>query len=162
VQSADHAQRQLAAALGRVPSGLFVLTARQGQVETGLLTSWVQQCAFEPPTITVAIKTGRPVLLWLEEGRSFTLNILDETQTDMVAHFGRGFPLGEPAFDELDIARPEDGALVLEEALGYLQCVVDRRAPVGDHVLILARVVGGRLLGDGQPMVHVRKSGTHY
>ena len=27
---------------------------------------------------------------------------------------------------------------------------------------LLAQVVGGRLLSEGQPMVHVRKSGFHY
>ena len=31
-----------------------------------------------------------------------------------------------------------------------------------DHELILARVTGGRLLGEGQPMVHIRKSAMHY
>ena len=159
---ADDAQRQLVAALGRLPSGLFILTARHGQMETGLLTSWVQQCAFDPPTISVAIKSGRPVLDWLSEGKAFTLNILDHTQTDMVAHFGRGFPLGEGAFDGLDVDHLEDGAIVLEETLAYLQCVVRERHPVGDHLLILARVVSGWLLGEGQPMVHVRKSGMHY
>src|SRR5882672_4348244 len=32
--------KQLAAALGRIPSGLFVLTFRQGEIETGMLASW--------------------------------------------------------------------------------------------------------------------------
>ena len=41
----------LAAALGRVPSGLVVLTARHGARETGMLASWVQQCSFDPPQV---------------------------------------------------------------------------------------------------------------
>ena len=158
----SESQKQLSASLGRVPSGLFVLTARRGQSETGMLTSWVQQCAFDPPALSVAIKQGRPVIPWLTEESPFTLNILDQTQTDMVAHFGRGFSLGEPAFEEVEIERPPDGALVLAEALAYLQCAVERCFPMGDHQLILARVTGGRLLGEGQPMVHIRKSGMHY
>ena len=155
-------QKQLSAALGRLPSGLFVLTARRDESETGILTSWVQQCAFEPPAISVAIKQGRPVIPWLTEESPFTLNVLDQTQTDMVAHFGRGFALGEPAFEEVEIERPPDGALVLAEALAYLQCLVGKRFAIGDHELIVARVTGGRLLGEGQPMVHIRKSGMHY
>jgi len=162
VRQADDEQRQLSAALGRLPSGLFVLTARRGHLETGLLTSWVQQCAFDPPIISVAIKSGRPVIAWLTEASPFTLNILDHSQTDMVAHFGRGFALDESAFDELEVERPEGGAVVLTEALGYLQCMISKRYTVGDHELILARVLAGRLLGEGQPMVHIRKSGMHY
>jgi flavin reductase (DIM6/NTAB) family NADH-FMN oxidoreductase RutF len=158
----EDVQRQLCAALGRLPSGLFVLTVKGGQAETGILTSWVQQCAFDPPSISIALKSGRPVLEWLTDGSPFTLNILDQTQTDMVAHFGRGFDLDEPAFDGLEIERPDDGAPVLSEALAYLHCVVSGRYAAGDHELFLARVVGGKLLGEGQPMVHIRKSGSHY
>jgi flavin reductase (DIM6/NTAB) family NADH-FMN oxidoreductase RutF len=154
--------RQLSAALGRLPSGLFVLTMRHDDQETGVLTSWVQQCAFEPPHVSIALKRNRPVCAWLVPDSLFTLNILDQTQTDMVAHFGRGFEIGEPAFEELEIERPPEGGPVLTEALAYLLCRVTQRGPIGDHELFLARVVGGRLLGEGQPMVHIRKSGSHY
>ena len=107
----------LAAALGKVPSGLFVLTARNGDDEVGMLASWVQQCSFEPPQISVALKQGREVHAWLTDGAAFTLNILDDSQIDMISHFGRGFALGEPAFVGLEVERPECAAPVLSEAL---------------------------------------------
>jgi flavin reductase (DIM6/NTAB) family NADH-FMN oxidoreductase RutF len=151
------------AALGRIPSGLFVLTLRRGEMETGMLTSWVQQCAFEPPYLSIALKRNRPIMAHLTDGSLFTLNILDHSQTDMVAHFGRGFDLGQPAFLELDILRPDDAsAPVLSEALAYLQCRVSGRFGVGDHELILGMVLGGKLLNDCPPMVHIRRSGAHY
>jgi flavin reductase (DIM6/NTAB) family NADH-FMN oxidoreductase RutF len=53
-------------------------------------------------------------------------------------------------------------APVLSEALAYLECRVTGRFPAGDHDLVLGRVVGGRLLDEGHPMVHIRKSGFHY
>src|SRR5262249_49780332 len=156
-------QKQLAAALGRVPSGLFIVTIRRGQVETGMLASWVQQCGFEPPTITLAIRRDRDIVAWLTEGAPFTVNILDDGQTDMIVHFGRGFALGEPAFEGLEVERPEEGeAPVLSEALAYLRCQVAGRFPAGDHDLFLGRVVGGRVLHEGHPMIHIRRSGLHY
>jgi flavin reductase (DIM6/NTAB) family NADH-FMN oxidoreductase RutF len=154
--------KEMFAALGRVPSGLFVLTIRHGNDETGMLASWVQQCSFEPPQVSVALKQGREVHAWLTDGAAFTLNILDDSQTDMISHFGCGFALNEPAFEGLEVERPERGAPVLSEALGYLQCQVVSRHDVGDHELLIARVVGGRLLSEGHPMVHIRKSGKHY
>jgi flavin reductase (DIM6/NTAB) family NADH-FMN oxidoreductase RutF len=154
--------KQLGAALGRIPSGLFILTARCGEVETGMLTSWVQQCSFDPPLIMVAIKCGREVLDWLTPGAALTLNLLDASETDMIVHFGRGFALGEPAFKGLDIDRPEGSAPVLTEALAYLECKVKARHGGGDHEILICEVVRGRMLGDGQPMIHIRKSGFHY
>jgi flavin reductase (DIM6/NTAB) family NADH-FMN oxidoreductase RutF len=162
VSDVANAQRQLAAALGRVPSGLFVLTMRRGEAETGMLVSWVQQCSFEPPQLSLAIQRDREIIPWLVEGTAFTLNILDSSQTDMIVHFGRGFALSEPAFTGLEIERPDGGAPILSEALAYLECRVTGRCPAGDHDLLIGQVLGGRLLGDGQPMVHVRKSGFHY
>jgi flavin reductase (DIM6/NTAB) family NADH-FMN oxidoreductase RutF len=154
--------KQYLAALGRVPSGLFVLTARSGSEETGVLTSWVQQCSFEPPQVTVALKQGRGVSAWLTPDAAFVLNILDDTQTDMIAHFGRGFDPGQPAFTGLEVERSPGGLPVLGEALAYLECRVAGRCQAGDHDLVIGRVVGGRMLNEGQPMIHVRKSGSHY
>jgi flavin reductase (DIM6/NTAB) family NADH-FMN oxidoreductase RutF len=156
------AKKGLAAALGRIPSGIFVLTARRGKEETGLLASWVQQCSFEPPLVTVAIKRGRFLGEWLLGGAAFTLNILDETQTDMIGHFGRGFEQGEPAFTDIDAEHRPAQAAILREALAHLDCRLVSRHPGGDHDILVCEVVHGAMLSDGRPMVHVRKSGMHY
>jgi flavin reductase (DIM6/NTAB) family NADH-FMN oxidoreductase RutF len=154
--------KAMAAALGRVPSGLFVLTVRHGDAETGMLASWVQQCSFDPPLVTVAVRRERELLAWLTDGAAFTLNVLDESQTDMVAHFGKGFRLDQEAFTGLELLPGGGAAPVLAEALAYLECRIEARHRTGDHELFSARVVGGRVLSDGRPMVHVRKSGLHY
>jgi flavin reductase (DIM6/NTAB) family NADH-FMN oxidoreductase RutF len=161
MSEADRA-RPWAGALGRVPSGLFVVTVRHGEQETGMLASWVQQCSFDPPQLSVAVRRDREVSAWLTPGAALTVNILEAGQTDMIVHFGRGFALGVPAFEGLEVERPGGAPPVLADALAYLECRVVDRLPAGDHELFIARVVEGRVLGEGQPMVHVRKSGLHY
>jgi flavin reductase (DIM6/NTAB) family NADH-FMN oxidoreductase RutF len=152
----------MAAALGRIPSGLFVLTARRGNGETGMLASWVQQCSFDPPQVSVAMQRGRDIGTWLTTGAGFTVNILEDCQTDMIAHFGKGFKPGEPAFTDLEIDHLPESGPVLRDALAFLECRVVDRHVVGDHDLLIGRVVRGEMLGEGHPMVHVRKSGMHY
>jgi flavin reductase (DIM6/NTAB) family NADH-FMN oxidoreductase RutF len=154
-------QRLLAAALGKIPSGIFVLTARHEGAETGMLASWVQQCAFEPPHITVALKQGRLLSEWLTTGATFVVNLLDEDQTDMIGHFGRGFNAGEPAFDGLALMESAT-APVLAEALAYLDCQVVSRHSAGDHEVYVCQVLNGAVINEGRPMVHIRKSGFHY
>ena len=161
MSDADRA-KSWSAALGRIPSGLFIITARHGEAETGMLASWVQQCSFNPPQVSVALKSGRDVWRWLTPGATFVLNVLDDTQTDMIAHFGRGFDPDEPAFERLAVDRPDGAPPVLTEALAYLECQVVDRIPAGDHDLFLGRVLAGTLLEEGQPMVHIRKNGLHY
>jgi flavin reductase (DIM6/NTAB) family NADH-FMN oxidoreductase RutF len=127
-----------------------------------MLVSWVQQCSFTPPGVSVAVQRGRALLDWLTDGAGFVLNILDDSQTDMIVHFGRGFELGQPAFTGLEVDRDASVATVLSDALGYLECQVTGRCAAGDHDLLVAEVRAGRLLNEGQPMVHIRKSGAHY
>jgi len=158
----DDPEKQLAAALGRIASGIFVLTLKRDRVETGMLASWVQQCSFHPPQISVAINRERPLATMLDRHIPFTLNVLENDQTDMLAHFGRGFPLEDDAFVGLEVERGGPGGPVLSEALAVLECRVVERFPAGDHDMFLAQIVAGRLLGDGQPMVHHRKNGMHY
>lgn len=141
---------------------MFIVTARHENNETGMLASWVQQCSFDPPLITVAVRTDRYLADWLQTKTEFTLNILDDTQTDMIAHFGKGFDLGEDAFSGVETLTDESSAPVIQEALAYLNCKIVSRSTPGDHVVLFAETVDGRMLNDGQPMVHVRKSGLHY
>jgi flavin reductase (DIM6/NTAB) family NADH-FMN oxidoreductase RutF len=158
----DDASKQLAAALGRIPSGIFVLTVAREGIETGMLASWVQQASFRPPLISFLVQSGRPILDLLPRGSRLTLNILESSQTDMVAHFGKGFASGDDAFRDVEVRREPGVAPVLAEALAYLECCVTQRHAAGDHELFLAEVVTGAVLAEGQPMVHVRKNGMHY
>jgi flavin reductase (DIM6/NTAB) family NADH-FMN oxidoreductase RutF len=160
--SASDRPQGLLAALGRVPSGLFIVTAGDGDDATGMLASWVQQCSFTPPQLSLALRRGRGLNERLQPGVVFTVNILADDQTHLIAHFGRGFDPGEPAFSGIDIERPDGGPPVLTEALAYVQCRVSGRCAAGDHDLIVGEAVGGGLLNDGAPMIHIRKSGGHY
>ena len=151
----------LAGALGRIPSGLFILTAGRGDSETGMLASWVQQCSFDPPQVTVAVQRDRFVHDLLTNGAPFALNILAAGQTDLLKHFGKGFERGQPAFTGLVVTHA-DGVPILPAALAHLTCEVAGRCKAGDHDLIIGRVTGGGVHGEGQPYVHVRKSGLRY
>ncbi len=158
----DDPHKNLAAALGRIPSGVFILTVSRDGVETGMLASWVQQCSFQPPMFSFVVQRGRPIADLLTPGAVFTLNILEAAQTDMIAHFGKGFTLQDNAFDGLDINRAIPHGPILREAHAYLFGKVLSRLPTGDHDLFLAEVTAGSLMEEGQPMVHIRKNGFHY
>lgn len=151
-----------AAALGRVPSGLFVLTARHKEYETGMLASWVQQCSFEPPMLAVAVRQGRPLDDWLQAGCSLVVNVIPEGGKALVAHFGRGFEPEQPAFEGVLVDRKSASAPVLADALAFLEGEPAGRTAAGDHVVYLIRITGGRVLHDGRPTMHMRKDGRRY
>ncbi len=158
----DVTPSQIAAVLGRLPSGLLILTARNGSSETGMLVSWVQQAGFEPPMLTVALQKNHLLTQWLAAGTPFALNLLADTQKRLVSHFGRPIDDDKTAFAGLDVARTSSGLPILNGTIGYLECEPAGGIDSGDHRVFLARIVGGHL-DDGQhPLVHIRKNGLRY
>jgi flavin reductase (DIM6/NTAB) family NADH-FMN oxidoreductase RutF len=151
------------AVLGRVPSGIFILTIGTGPRATGMLASWVMQAGFEPPTVSVAVKLGRYVCDWLTAGEPFVLNLVGESQKEFLKHFGKGFAPEEPAFEGLKVATCARGVPVLADAIGHMECEPIGHVDSGDHRLFLAKVVRGKLIDtEAKPMVHIRTSGARY
>lgn len=161
----DHLS-DVAAVLGRLPSGLFILTARgpEGE-ETGLLASWVQQASFEPPVVTVAVNKSRYLNDWLKTTPRAAISIVGETQKQYLGHFGRGFEPGDTAFEGLDIARTSNGLPVLIDCLGWLAGEVTGSLDAGDHMIYALRITessAGPRIADEKPWVHLRKNGLGY
>jgi flavin reductase (DIM6/NTAB) family NADH-FMN oxidoreductase RutF len=149
--------------LGKVPSGLFILTARHEDQETGMLASWVMQAGFEPPMVTVAVKQGRYVTEWLSAGKPFLLHVLGESHKLLLSHFGRGFEPGEPAFDGLKVTRTASGLPTLADSLGYWECLPKSHVDSGDHRIFAAEIIAGTMYREGdQPYVHIRRNGLKY
>ena len=152
-----------AAALARIPSGLFILTVRDGDRSTGMLASWVQQAGFEPLTLTVAVANGRYLQEWVEHSGRFVLNQLATSDGPILKHFARGFAADEDAFHNIMVTQIAKGGPVLEKSLGYLDCKLTGQLEAPDHCVYLAEVVGGALLDpSAAPFVHTRRNATHY
>ncbi|MSR75709.1 MAG: flavin reductase family protein [Planctomycetes bacterium] len=154
---------ELAAALGRIPSGLFIVTVRSGTERTAFLASWVQQCAFDPPMLSICVKRGRPAEDMLREGEVLTVNILRTGAGALMKPFAKGVPPGADPYVGVETEGPFSGAEVLKDALASIDARVQARSDAGDHVLLLAEVLAGRVHGEGgEPWVHVRRNGFSY
>jgi flavin reductase (DIM6/NTAB) family NADH-FMN oxidoreductase RutF len=154
----------VAAALGRIPSGLFIITWQANGIDRGMLASWVMQAGFAPPLVSVAVGTGRDLLGVVRAGGLFAVNALAESQRSQLARFGKPPAEGEDLFAGLAVERTPAGVAVLAEAAGWMECrpVGETTAAGADHVVVLGRIeaAGGR--PDTAPLVHLRRSGLRY
>lgn len=158
----DEATRgRVAAALGRIPSGCAILTAKAGTDRTGMLASWVQQAGFDPPAVCVAIKKGRPIEGIMEASGAFVLNLLGEDPGAMFKHFGKGFAPGEEAFGGLAVREVAEG-IVIEDRIAWISARVRGRLDAGDHWVYVGEVTGGEGDAEVRPYVHLRKNGLSY
>lgn len=156
----------LASVLGKIPSGLFIVSGRSidGQ-ETGLLASWAQQASFEPPMITVAVNRSRYLNDWLRTNPVIGLNLVAEGQKEFLKHFGAGFEPGAAAFAGLNVIRGTTGVALLADSIGWLEGRITSHLETGDHVIYAVALLNagtGERFAAGSPWVHIRKNGLKY
>ena len=152
-------KKQVGKALGRIASGLFVVTAKCEDKEDAVLASWVNQCAFDPPAVTIALATLRQARLLVEGAGAFIVNVLPKDDMNLLKHFSRP---PEDIFKGVKTRKGLEGIRILSDAVSYLECEVVQAIQSGDHVLYVGEIVGGKTLKGGDPYTHVRDNGFNY
>ncbi|WP_085999928.1 diflavin flavoprotein [Nostoc sp. PCC 7524] len=151
-------------AVGRIVGSLCVVTAKQGDISSAMLASWVAQASFNPPGLTIAVAKDRAVETLTHIGNKFVLNVLKEgNHLGLMKHFLKPFGPAQDRFADIATEEAVNGSPILKDALAYLECSVQNRMESGDHWLVYATVENGKVLNqDGVTAVHHRKSGNHY
>jgi flavin reductase (DIM6/NTAB) family NADH-FMN oxidoreductase RutF len=156
------AEPAVATALGRLPSGLFIVTTRLQGRPLGFLGSLVQQVGFDPPTVCIAMAKDRAQSSWFAESGTFALSILDEASAGLRSVFLKRLPEGASPFDGLKVGTAASGSPVMLDALAWLDCRIVGRHETGDHAVFFGEVVEAAVLRPGRPHVHLRKNGLSY
>jgi flavin reductase (DIM6/NTAB) family NADH-FMN oxidoreductase RutF len=153
---------QLGAAIGTIPSGLFIVTSQQNGKTATMLASWVQQAGFEPPSVTIIVGKGRPIESFLTVGSPVVINILAKGDGKSIGHFAKGFAPDVDPFDGVETAIAPSGQPYLTDAIAYLDATVAGSLDAGDHTVILANLNAGERLHEGESAIHTRKNGFKY
>lgn len=159
----DKIRNGIGAAIGQIPSGLFILTSRHEDKRTGMLASWAQQVSFEPPMVSVAVAKGRPVMAMISASRQFGLCQIPKGDKRIMRKFASGIDPAEDPFLGFDLVEnTETHVPILAQVLSYLECHLVSHIDVeADHNLIIGNVVGGNFVG-GDPEIRTRKDGFKY
>jgi flavin reductase (DIM6/NTAB) family NADH-FMN oxidoreductase RutF len=152
----------LAAALGRIPTGLYVVTTLKDGRPLGFVASFVMQTGLEPPRVCVAVGKGRDHLEAMRQTGSFTISILDGGSSGLMGTFFKPAPEGQTHYDALETALAPSGIPVLSGSLAWMDCKVSGEFNGGDHIVVFGEVTAGEQLHEGDPAVHLRKNGLSY
>lgn len=156
-------KEKIGPALGRIPSGVYIVTlTREGQ-RHGIMATWLAQAGFYPPKVSLAVNKERPILNAMVPGSLITVNVLSNKNMDIFKKFAGPAAEGVDRFEGLNILEREVvSGPVFSEAVSFLECRVENLVNAGDHVIVLADVVEGKVLSEEQPMTHIRKNGFSY
>ncbi len=152
-------------AIGKIPSGLFVLTAGNGADLSAMLVSFVQQVARDPLMIATAIHRERPMAQAIERSGHYVINIVGAGDKALLKKYARHALCGPAATDDIQVRRLDNGLYILLDACAWITCRFRQRVDFGaDHDLFLGVAEDGGLndTPHSQPVVHIRHDGSNY
>lgn len=166
VPAGDH--RALRDAFGRFPSGVVSVCARpaEGSAPVGMAVSSFTSVSLDPPLVLVCV--DRASSTWPQlvahaaaggaaGGGRLGVSVLGE------AHDTTARQLASRTADRfagLSLQDGEGGAVFVGGASAWLECTVEEELPGGDHVVVLLRVLGHRVLDNGPLVFHASTFST--
>ena len=139
----------VAAVFQRLTQGVYVVGVAHGEMRNAFTAAWVMQVSFDPLLLALSINPHHSSYRLLEESRAFSVNVLKKDQLDLAEHFGR------PTDDKLAGIKWTTDKLGLPRHWPGLSARSQANITPGDHVLVLGKVIGGKLLdAEAEPMCY--------
>jgi len=143
----------LASLFKSLTTGVYVVGVAHGQVRNAFTAAFVMQASYDPLLLALSINPHHSSYGLLKQGRAFSVNVLKKDQLELAARFG-----GQESADKL--ARIEwrpgrTGVPLLHQSMAWFECQLVGESPAGDHVMVLGKVIDGRLNdANAEPMVY--------
>jgi (E)-2-((N-methylformamido)methylene)succinate hydrolase len=149
--------------LARFATGVAVVTTLEqsdgGGQPWGTTVNSFTGISLDPPLVMVSIGHERSIHPIIERTGRFGVNILaEDSQAISDCFAGAPSALPRSAFCDADFSLGRAGLPVLDQAIAYLSCDVERIIEAGDHTMYLGRVIETMCRDDiGWPLLYFRR-----
>jgi flavin reductase (DIM6/NTAB) family NADH-FMN oxidoreductase RutF len=153
VTDAAQRQRDLRQAFSMFPSGVTGVCALVDGQPVGMAASSFTPVSLQPPLVSICIDRRSTTWPVLARAARLGVSVLSSGHAELAR------ALSARDRDRFTGARwqaNEDGALFLHGATLWLDCVVSRAIPAGDHSIVLLEVLETCLFQDLSPLIFHR------
>ena len=145
---------------GAFPSGVtIVTTVEDGGAPRGLTTQAFIGLSTEPPLILVSLDRSSRTLAALRRSGLFVVNVLKAGSEELSTRFATKADdkFAGVRWTPSDVAR--GAPILVDAATAFIECAIAEVVEMGDHVMVVGTVDGGRVLG-GPPLLYYRRTYT--
>jgi len=156
---------EMSEALEEMPYGLYIIGSRDGDHLNGMMADWTMQVSFQPRLVAVSIENNARTLRNIRASNVFSVNLLAADGMELARHFaqpyegskieGRSEEAAAETHNKLERVAYHPGSTgcpVLDDALAWVECEVEQVLPMGDHHLVVGRVIDGAVNREGEPL----------
>jgi flavin reductase (DIM6/NTAB) family NADH-FMN oxidoreductase RutF len=141
-------------AMGRHAAGVAIVTLNGPSGPAGLTVTSFSSASLDPPLVSFYIGHGSSNWPAVRVARHFAVNLMGHGQQELAARFARK---GEDRFGPATQWRAGSvGLPLLAGATVHLICATDSLVTIGDHELVVGRVVEASIGAGDIPLLHHR------
>jgi 3-hydroxy-9,10-secoandrosta-1,3,5(10)-triene-9,17-dione monooxygenase reductase component len=141
--------------MGRWPTGVSVVTAREGERDYGMTVNAILSVSLAPPLLLVSLSADAETTLVVGRSGAFAASFLSAAQRSLSERFARASPQ-EEKFLGVPVSRGRLGPALIDGALGWVECRVRSATPAADHQLIVGEVETVAFGPDATPLLFHR------
>lgn len=148
----------IAALFQRLTQGVYVVGVGNREARNAFTAAWVMQASFDPLLLALSINPHHSSYGLLKQCQVFSINVLKKGQLDLAAHYAQ--PATADKLLSTAWRTGRTGVPLLREVAAWFECQVVGEHQAGDHMLVLGKVIDGRLLdAKAEPMTY-RETGA--
>jgi flavin reductase (DIM6/NTAB) family NADH-FMN oxidoreductase RutF len=148
-QSGPQGARELFAAY---PSGVVTFGAVVDGADLLMLaSSFTVGVSYDPPMCSVAIQKSSTTWPVLASAPRLGVSALSAAHARSVRLLGSRDPRNRTS--AVTLARSPGGAVFVEDATAWFECVPVHQVEAGDHIVVLLEVMGGANADDAPPLI---------
>ena len=139
--------------LGHFATGVTIVTGHGPDGPSGLAANSFTSVSLDPPLVLVCMATTSTTWPAIRASGHFAVNILGEHQEDTSRRFGAP---SSDRFQGVGWEPGKTGSPILNDAIAYVDCVLDAEYDGGDHTIVVGRVVDLGQPAEGGPLLFWR------
>lgn len=127
----------------RFPTGVTVLTVRDGAQIHGMTANSFTSVSLNPTLVLVCIKKENTTHGFVSRAKHFALNILSEHHVELAKRFAHQIAQPPDPFADIKHHREKTGAPIFDDSVAFLDCRVVAAHDAGDHTIFIGEVERG-------------------
>ncbi|WP_144097148.1 flavin reductase family protein [Croceicoccus sediminis] len=140
--------------LGAYPTGVCLITSLDEEgTRTGMVVGSFTSISMDPPLVGFFPDKSSSSYKGIAKAGRFCVNVLGSDQLALCQRFASRAP---DKFLDLSHGESPSGQPVFDEALAWIDCVIERTEDIGDHWLVVGRVEAMDLCGGDTPLLFHR------
>lgn len=138
---------------GRFATGVVIIVAADPDGNlAGMTANSFASVSLQPPLVSINVEHSADFHQTIAQAERFTIQILGAGQESLSRRFAA---TGSDRFADLATAGADPDQFRLPGTIGVIRCEKFQSFPVGDHTIVVGRVVGGEA-DDGRPLLYFR------